>query len=59
MFKVTFKDGASIELHEDGTIDVVELSRYDTEFNYFAEVSNKEVELFNLINRRLGGVLSP
>lgn len=59
MFKVTFKDGASIELHEDGTIDVVELSRYDTEFNYFAEVSDKEVELFNLINRRLGGVLSP
>lgn len=59
MFKVTFKDGASIELHEDGTIDVVELSRYDTEFNYFAEVSGKEVELFNLVNRRLGGVLSP
>ena len=59
MFKVTFKDGASIELHEDGTIDVVELSRYDTEFNYFAEVSDKEVELFNLVNRRLGGVLSP
>lgn len=58
MFKVTFKDGASIELHEDGTIDVVELSRSDVMFNYYASVSGKEIELFNLINNRLGGVLS-
>ena len=56
---VTFKDGVVIELHEDLTFDVVELSRTDVEFNYFASVSNKEVELFNSINNRLGGVLTP
>lgn len=59
MTLITFKDGASVKLHEDGSIDVVELSKTDVEFNYFASVSNKEVELFNLINNRLGGVLSP
>lgn len=59
MCLISFKDGASIELHDDMSIDVVELSRYDVNFNYFASVSGKEVELFNLVNRRLGGVLSP
>ena len=58
MVKISFKDGASIELHNDGTIDVIELSRTDVEFNYFASVSNKEVELFNAVNNRLGGVLT-
>lgn len=59
MIKVTFKDGASIELHEDLSIDVVELSKTDVEFNYFASVSNKETELFNSVNKRLGGILTP
>ena len=58
MYFITFKDGASIELHEDGTIDVVGLSESDVTFNYYASVSGKEVELFNLIDNRLGGVLS-
>lgn len=56
---VTFKDGASVKLHEDGNFDIVELSKSDVNFNYFASVTGKEVELFNLVNRRLGGVLSP
>lgn len=59
MVKITFKDGASVELHEDNSIEVVELSRTDIEFNYVASVSNKETELFNIINNRLDGVLTP
>lgn len=55
---INFKDGAVIELHEDMTIDVVELSQTDVTFNYYASVSDKQVELFNLVNNRLGGVLS-
>ena len=59
MVKITFKDGVSIELHDDLSFDVVELSRTDVEFNYFASVSNKQAELFNSVNNRLGGVLTP
>ena len=59
MVLITFKDGASVKLQEDNSIEVVELSNTDVDFNYFASVSGKEVELFNLINGRLGGVLSP
>lgn len=59
MVLITFKDGASVRLHENMEIEVVELSNRDVNFNYFASVSGKEVELFNLVNRRLGGVLSP
>lgn len=59
MVLITFKDGVSVRLHEDNSIEVVELSRTDVEFNYFASVSNKETELFNSVNNRLGGVLSP
>lgn len=55
---VSFKDGASVKLHEDMTIEVIALSETDMNFNYFASVSGKEVELFNLVNNRLGGVLS-
>lgn len=58
MVRIIFKDGVSIELHNNGTIDVVELSRSDVEFNYFASVSGKEDELFNAVNNRLGGVLT-
>lgn len=59
MVKISFKDGVSIELHNDGTIDVIELSKSDVEFNYFASVSGKEKQLFNAINNRLDGVLTP
>ena len=59
MVLITFKDGASVKLQENNSIEIVELSKTDVDFNYFASVSDKEVELFNLINRRLGGVLSP
>ena len=59
MVLISFKDGASVKLHEDNSIEVVELSRTDVEFNYFASVSDKEAELFNSVNNRLGGVLSP
>lgn len=59
MVLITFKDGVSVKLHEDNSIEVVELSRSDVEFNYFASVSGKETELFNSVNNRLGGVLSP
>lgn len=58
MVKITFKCGASIELHEDMSFDVVELSRTDVTFNYFASVSDKEIELFNYVDNKLGGVLS-
>lgn len=57
--KISFKDGVVIDLHDDLSFDVVELSRTDVEFNYFASVSNKQTELFNSVNNRLGGVLSP
>ncbi len=57
--KISFKDGVSIELHDDLSFDVVELSQTDIEFNYFASVSGKETELFNKVNNRLGGVLTP
>jgi len=59
MVLISFKDGAVVELHEDGTIDIVELSRTDVEFNYFASVDGKEEQLFNAINNRLDGVLTP
>ena len=58
MVLISFKDGVVIELHEDMSFDVVELSRTDVEFNYFASVSGKEIELFNAVDNRLGGVLS-
>lgn len=59
MVLISFKDGVVVELHEDMTFDIVELSQTDVDFNYFASVSGKEVELFNSLNNRLGGVLSP
>ena len=58
MCLISFKDGVVIELHEDCTFDVVELSRTDVNFNYYASVSDKGVELFNYVNNRLGGVLT-
>jgi hypothetical protein len=59
MIRIEFKDGVVVELHEDCTFDIVELSRSDVEFNFLASVSDKEDELFNAVNSRLGGVLTP
>ena len=59
MIRIKFKDGVVVELHEDCTFDIVELSRSDVEFNFLASVSDKEDELFNAVNNRLGGVLTP
>ena len=58
MIVIEFRDGASVRLHEDMTFEVITLSDTDVSFNYFASVSGREVELFNLVNNRLGGVLS-
>lgn len=57
MIQVEFKDGVVIELHENGTFDVVELSRSDIEFNTIYGMGD-EGRIFNAINNRLGGVLS-
>ena len=57
MCLISFKDGVIIELHEDGKIDVVELSRTDIEFNTIYGLGDKG-RIFNAINNRLGGVLS-
>ena len=54
MVLITFKDGVVIELHEDMTFDVVELSQTDVQFNYFASVSGKSTELANAVDLRLG-----
>lgn len=54
---ITFKDGVVIELHEDCSFDVVELSTTDVEFNTVYGIGD-EVRVFNFINNRLGGVLT-
>ena len=54
---ITFEDGVVIELHDDCTFDVVELSRTDIEFNTVYGMRD-EGRIFNAINNRLGGVLS-
>ena len=53
---ITFKDEASVELHEDGTIDVISLSNSDVNFNV-ASIVGSDVEIFNMVNNRLGGCL--
>lgn len=56
MCLITFKDGVSIELHEDCTIDVIDLSLTDVEFNTIVCLGN-DVQIFNAVNNRLGGCL--
>lgn len=66
---VTFKDGVSVKLHENGDIDFIQGSDYDSDYNYHmimalsdAPFVNQEEHieaLFNKLNRRLGGILSP
>lgn len=66
---ISFKDGVSVRLHENGDIEFLRGSDYDSNYNYHmimalsnAEFVNQEEHievLFQKINRRLGGVLSP
>lgn len=68
---ISFKDGVVIELHDNMSFDVIECSEVDTDFNFhFAmslstqanfidDVSEHEKVIFNKINNRLGGVLTP
>lgn len=56
MCVITFKDGASVELHDDGTIDILDLSLTDVEFNTIV-VLGDDVKVFNAVNNRLGGCL--
>lgn len=53
---ITFRDGASVELHEDMTIQIMSLSEEDVEFNTIATIGN-DVQIFNMVNNRLGGCL--
>lgn len=57
MCLIEFNDGVVIELHDDCTFDVVELSRTDVEFNTVYGIGD-EVRVFNFINNRLGGALT-
>lgn len=69
MVLITFKDGVSVRLEENGDIEFVRGSDYDSDYNYHmimalsdAPFVNQEEHievLFNKLNRRLGGVLSP
>lgn len=68
MVLITFKDGVSVKLHENGDIDFIQGSNYDSDYNYHmmmamsdAPFVNKEEHievLFNKIDKRLDGVLS-
>lgn len=64
---ITFKDGVSVKLHEDGSLDFLEASNSDVDFNFhFAMAMSENFSdnerhidmLFKKINRRLGGVLT-
>lgn len=66
MVLITFKDGVSVKLYEDGTMDFLTGSDTDCDYNYHMAMavsenfSNNEEHvdiLFNKINNRLGGVL--
>lgn len=69
MTKITFKDGVSVKLHNDGSIDFLEGSDVDTDYNFHMAMAISEADfvnneehidmLYNIINKRLGGVLSP
>ena len=66
MVLITFKDGVSVKLHEDGTMDFLTGSDIDCDYNYHMAMAvsenfsdnKKHIDiLFNDINNRLGGVL--
>ena len=69
MVKITFKDGVTVKLHEDGSMDFLEASETDTNYNFHMAMAMSEGEfvdnqkhidmLYFIIDKRLGGVLSP
>lgn len=56
MILISFNDGVTVELHEDLSIEVLSESLEDVEFNISIE---DETRVFNAINNRLGGILTP
>ena len=69
MVLITFKDGVSVKLHEDDSIEFITGSNVDVEYNYHMIMATSEAEfvdnekhidiLYNNINKRLDGVLTP
>lgn len=55
---ITFADEAQIELFEDGTFDILAISTEDVEFNTVVLLGD-DTQVFNAVNNRLGGVLTP
>lgn len=58
MFNVTFKDGVDVTITDSLDVIVNSGSYTDIEFNN-AVFRNDSIIIFNTINNRLGGVLSP
>lgn len=58
MCVITFRDNVQIELFEDNTFEVLSMSENDVELNV-AIILDNQVQVFNAINNRLGGVLTP
>lgn len=67
MVVITFKDGVSVKLHENGDMEFLTGSEYDVDYNFhmamamsenFTDQEEHTNILFNKINNRLGGVLS-
>lgn len=67
MFVITFKDGVSVKLHENGDMEFLAGSEHDVDYNFhmamamsenFSNVEEHTNILFNKINGRLGGILT-
>lgn len=58
MCVITFADKAQIELFEDGTFDILAISTEDVEFNTVVLLGD-DTQVFNAVNNRLNGVLTP
>ena len=68
MVVITFKDGVSVKLHENGDMEFLTGSEYDVDYNFHMAMAMSETDLvnndehidilYNIINKRLGGVLS-
>lgn len=69
MVLITFKDGVSVRLHEDDSLEFITGSNTDVDFNYHMIMATSEAKfvdsekhidiLYKDIDKRLGGVLSP
>lgn len=58
MFNVIFKDGVDVTITDELDVQVNGLSYDDVEFNTIVGLGDKG-RIFNAINNRLGGVLTP